>query len=211
MTGLPVGRVTKMHFLVLGDCGSGKTSLTQHFLRDRALSETVPTLAYDLHMKAIHDVHYGPLEFWLWDASGQAQNFNHQAYMQLYYKNKHAIIVVFDMADRTSFLNVQRLWLPRIRSACQQHSAQWRLCLVANKLDLSHNRQVSTEEAQDMAHENDMEYMELSSLYGQYEQMRQPFLKLAVQLIEDGLVQPVQVSTASLSAPEPSQSGCCGD
>lgn len=207
--------VTKMHFLVLGDCGTGKTSLTQHFCNDRALSETVPTLAYDLRMKPIHDVHYGPLEFWLWDASGESQNFNHQAYMQLFYKNKHAIVVVFDMADRASFTNVQRVWLPRIRSACQAHAAQWRLCLVANKLDLAHNRQVSTEEAQELAQENQMEYMELSSLYGQYEQMRQPFLRLAIRLIEDGLVQATQSSVASLSAvPEPAQradrAGCCG-
>ncbi len=203
-------RVTKMHFLVLGDCGTGKTTLVQHFLHDRALSETLPTIAYDLAVKKIDDVNHGLLEFWVWDAAGDARWFQNQAQQQLYYKNKQAIVLLYDMTDLDSFTSVERLWLPRLRAANAQWSGNWRLCLVANKLDLGHRREVSTQEGRALAQEHRMHYMELSSLAGDYEAMRQPFLALAVELLDAGLVKPEPVERPTVTVlQQEKETKCC--
>lgn len=185
-------QVTKLHFLVLGDCGTGKTTLVQHFLHDQALSQTLPTMVYDLAVKRIDDVTFGTLEFWVWDAAGDDRSHQNQAYQQLYYAKKNGIILLYDMTSLDSFINVRDRWLPRLRSAQRIQQSQWRLCLVANKQDLAHQREVTTEEGRQLAHDHGMEYMELSSLEGFYEDMRQPFLLLAVQLIQSSAVKPEQ-------------------
>jgi small GTP-binding protein len=205
---------TEMNFLVLGDCGTGKTTLVNHFVNDHALSFTEATVMFDLRIKRIEDVNYGRLSFIVQDAAGNERTHDQKYAQQIYYKRKHAIIVVFDMTCRESFTNVERLWLPRIRAASHSFGEQWRLCLVANKLDLSEDRVVSVEEGKQLAHNNDMDYMELSSRHGNYEEMRQPFLHLAIQLIERKLVESKPQSVYNCLSNElpqtESTTGCCG-
>ena len=76
-----------------------------------------------------------------------------------YYRGAHGIIVVFDVTDQESFMNVKQ-WLHEIdRYACQNVKK----LLVGNKCDLASKRAVPTEQAQEFADSLGIQYLETSA------------------------------------------------
>lgn len=77
-------------------------------------------------------------------------------------------MVVYDATNRTSFNNA-RTWLADVRDHADPHLS---CMLVANKIDLCTSeemgvRQVTTEEAQRWADEEDLEFLEASAKSGE--------------------------------------------
>ena len=62
----------------------------------------------------------------------------------MYYKNADAIILIFDVQDRDSYLDVFNYWLPEVESFA---GSDVFMCVVGNKTDLP-ARKVTTEEVQ---------------------------------------------------------------
>ena len=197
-----------IQFLLLGDAGCGKTSLLQHFIAGECpREEPLPTLVYDLRTHRFRDPEYGLLELWFTDTQGTRVTSDLQV-KHLYFKRKHAIIVVFDVTDRASYDNVVNRWLPQIRAARLENSETWALCLLANKLDHQRARQVTTREATALAQMHDMEYAEISAQYGAYEEIRKPILRLVLQSLEKERYD-VKMNTLQLHSVEESQGGMC--
>lgn len=176
---------------VTGDSSTGKTTLVNHFVEEYHTSnDTVPTIAFDYFIKEIMDDYYGHIEFRIWDTSGD-EKFCSPSITSTYYRTTNAILILFDVTSRESFHNVDRVWLPRIRSACLQRDTI-KLCLVANKTDLIKLRKVDTNEAALFARQHDMHYIELSSIKSQFEEVRLPFYLVAKELIDAGTIKPIK-------------------
>lgn len=176
---------TKIKFIMLGDYNTGKTSLAYHFAHDTALYQSEPTIGFDFLLKTIEDEKYGVIDFFIWDTSG-AEKYHVASMTQTYYRGANAAIFVFDVNRQESFDAIARVWLPRLRSA--QSTTLCKYYLVANKCDLT--RVVSQQVATQFAMEHDMYYIELSSLYSAYAEIRKPFIHLAVALIDEGCIGP---------------------
>ncbi|TDL20210.1 ras-domain-containing protein [Rickenella mellea] len=77
-----------------------------------------------------------------------------------YYRGAVGALLVYDITKRVTYTNVQR-WLKELRDHADSNIV---ISLVGNKSDLNQLREVSTEEAQGLAAENGLSFMETSAL-----------------------------------------------
>ena len=66
----------------------------------------------------------------LWDTAGQ-ERFKSLAHS--YYKDAHAVIVVYDIKNHASFEQVQKYWLPELKDHMKNYQ---NIFIVANKCDI---------------------------------------------------------------------------
>jgi small GTP-binding protein len=179
-------RPHKIKTILIGDYNTGKSTLCERFLLgEEDFSRRCPpepTVGVDFGTREVHAPSYGPIRFHLWDTSG-AEKFNAPSMTQVYYRHTEGVLLVFDVSCRSSFENISEVWLRRVRSA-RDLSPEYRCILIGNKSDLSQQRAVGTEEAVALAKHLDMGYVELSSLASSAEEILQPFLMLAIQVID---------------------------
>jgi small GTP-binding protein len=103
------------------------------------------------------DVNGKIIKFQIWDNFGKEILPPNSIY---YYRGADIAIFVFDLSNRTSFLNVNK-WLEE----CKHCYGTIQLFLIGNKTDAS-NRAVTTEEAIKYAQQLDIVYMETSAKTG---------------------------------------------
>lgn len=104
-----------------------------------------------------------------------------------YYRGAAGALLVYDITDRESFTNLQR-WLEDARALA---SPQLVTVLVGNKSDREEDRQVEWAEASRWAADNDLHFLETSSLSG--DNVESPFLLAARSIllaIEAGTLDP---------------------
>lgn len=153
--------VLQMEYLcklvVIGSPGVGKTSLIRHYV-DREFTESyISTIGVDFRVKVV-EIPQGNLRFQIWDTAGQER---FRSITTSYYRGANVIVIVYDVTDRTGFNHVE-YWLREIR----QYGKNPLIYLVANKTDLSHQRVVLTEEGQNLAQREHLEFYEVSAKTG---------------------------------------------
>merc|ERR1712217_554895 len=116
----------------------------------------ITTIGVDFKVRTL-SVHGKSVKLQIWDTSGQER---FRAITNSYYRGAHGIIVVYDLTDRESFINVRDVWLPQI----YKHAAvDANKLLVGNKCDLSSTRVVSNEEALELAESLGIQLIETSA------------------------------------------------
>ena len=100
-----------------------------------------------------------PINIQIWDTAGQ-ENF--RSITRAYYKNSICACIVYDITNRKSFEDV-KLWLEDCKS---QSPRKILLVLIGNKIDLEDKREVSFEEGEKFAKENNMMFLETSAKNG---------------------------------------------
>jgi Ras-related protein Rab-1A len=90
----------------------------------------------------------------IWDTAGQER---FRTITSSIYRGASGVIVVFDVSNRDSFMNVSR-WMQDAQRYTMDNTP---MVLVGNKIDTD-NRVVSQEEAQSMAQNLGMSYIECS-------------------------------------------------
>jgi len=90
------------------------------------------------------------LKVQLWDIAGQ-ERFSYMT--RVYYKDAHGCIIMFDLTNRATFLNVVK-WKRDFDSKCVLADGSTVPCLLlGNKSDLTHLRQVTHDEVEKMTQE----------------------------------------------------------
>jgi Ras-related protein Rab-1A len=92
----------------------------------------------------------------IWDTAGQEK---FRTITSSYYRGAHGIIIVFDVTNRDSFTNVGN-WVNEITKYASDNVNK---LLVGNKTDMTDKRQVSYEEARELAESLGIEYVETSA------------------------------------------------
>ena len=113
------------------------------------------SIGVDFKLKNI-EIDSKKIKLQIWDTAGQER---FKTITTSYYKGAHAIIVVFDITDRDSFDHV-RNWMADIDKFGKEGVLR---ILVGNKCDLAHNRQVTMEEAKEIAKKYGIKYIETSA------------------------------------------------
>ncbi|KAK7080440.1 Rab-like protein 3 [Halocaridina rubra] len=106
--------ISKVKILVVGDSGVGKTSLVHLICHGTALSNSSWTIGCSVEVR-IHEYREGTpsqRQYFveLWDVGG---NNSHKNARHVFYNQVHGIILVHDMTNRKSQLNL-RQWLSEI-------------------------------------------------------------------------------------------------
>jgi Ras-related protein Rab-1A len=143
--------------IIIGNSNVGKTSLINRFI-DKTYNENyTATLGVDFFMKTIV-VNQQTIKLQIWDTAGMEK---YQSITSSYYKGAHACIIVYDITDRESFDSTEK-WIESFYKFCNPEIEKI-ILLIGNKCDLSMNRKVSFEEAENFAVKNNLFYQESSA------------------------------------------------
>ena len=158
-----------------GDGGVGKTSMVHRFVEDSFQTDYKSTIGTSI-MKKECDFEglSSKVRFVIWDLAGQSQ---FKRVRQTYVENAEAGIVVFDVTRKETFDNLEN-WHNEIKEASPSIS----LVLVGNKIDLTDDRQVTTEDGQALAQKLGLTYIETSAKNGT--NIQDAFKMLALQMIK---------------------------
>lgn len=143
--------------VVLGAGHVGKTAIINRFLK-KSFTATYKQTVEDLHCKD-YDVNGTIIRVDILDTAG---HLSFPAMRRLSITTAHALLLVYAIEDRASFLEMQQIW-EQVKE--QKEAYQDLPCVVvANKSDLKDKRAVTLDEARDWARNEGMEsaFMEVS-------------------------------------------------
>eukprot|EP00118_Oscarella_pearsei_P025005 m.307298 g.307298 ORF g.307298 m.307298 type:complete len:200 (+) comp42123_c0_seq1:83-682(+) len=141
--------------LIIGDSGVGKSSILLRFA-DNVFSGTyITTIGVDFKIRTI-DVDGKKVKLQIWDTAGQER---FRTITSTYYRGTHGVIVVYDVTNGDSFVDVKR-WLHEIDQNCETVSR----ILVGNKCECPPDRRiVDRNDAQKFADQMGIQLFETSA------------------------------------------------
>lgn len=140
--------------IIVGDSGVGKSSLMIRFTDNVFTDSFISTIGVDFKLRTII-VDGKTIKVQIWDTAGQER---FRTITSSYYRGAQGVIVVYDVTNRDSFLNVQK-WLMEINRYGTQNLAK---IIVGNKCDME-SRVVKYNEGQDLANSMDLDFFETSA------------------------------------------------
>lgn len=132
--------------VLIGDSGVGKSNIMSRYLKDEFSFETRTTVGVEFGAKKI-ELSGARIKAQIWDTAGQER---YKSVANAYYKGSKAALVVFDLTNEESFLNVDK-WLSEVRKNGEKDIS---IIIIGNKSDLEDQRKISKERGQNKAEEN---------------------------------------------------------
>ena len=158
--------------LLLGDSGTGKSSLILRYTDDTFNGSLVSSIGVDFKVKqqvidnkVIKIQIVSNIKFIINIKKNQWDTAGHERFRSIttsYYRGANAIIIVFDLSEEKSFAHVSD-WLKQIEKHAKENVLKF---LVGNKCDLEDQRKISKEEAKNFADEHNLPYIETSAKDG---------------------------------------------
>jgi len=102
------------------------------------------------------DLNGEQIKLQVWDTAGQEK---FRSITRTYYRGAAGCFLVYDVTRRESFENLS-LWLSDCRKYSNQNIVVY---VIGNKTDLEDQRQVTTEEGENFARENGLQFLETSA------------------------------------------------
>uniref|UniRef100_A0A6B2LMN2 Uncharacterized protein n=1 Tax=Arcella intermedia TaxID=1963864 RepID=A0A6B2LMN2_9EUKA len=140
---------------MIGDSGVGKSSILMRFVEKTFVESYVSTIGVDFKIQTI-DINGTSVKLQIWDTAGQER---FRTITQSFYRGAHGIMIVYDVTRRASFTNVTN-WIQQIDKFSSDGAAK---ILIGNKADQASERQVSQQEAQELASHLHTSYLETSA------------------------------------------------
>lgn len=141
--------------LVIGDSGTGKTSLLLRFSDDKFENNMISTIGIDFKIRTLI-IDGFKIKLQIWDTAGQ-ERFH--TLTTAYYRGANGILLVYDITNRLSFDHVN-IWLSHIRKYSHSNIA---LTLIGNKCDLFLSRKISSHEGESLADKSGCNFYETSA------------------------------------------------
>ncbi|KAG2373861.1 hypothetical protein C9374_011746 [Naegleria lovaniensis] len=171
--------------VLIGDSGVGKSNLLSRFTRNEFNLESKSTIGVEFATRTIQ-TDGKTIKAQIWDTAGQER---YRAITSAYYRGAVGALLVYDIAKRVTFENVER-WLKELRDHAVPNIV---VMLVGNKSDLRHLRAVTTEEAKAFAEKNSLSFIETSALDSTNVELA--FLTILKEIYKFCSVKPVGTST----------------
>eukprot|EP00998_Keelungia_sp_KM082_P007800 NODE_3987_length_829_cov_42.591168_g3964_i0.p2 GENE.NODE_3987_length_829_cov_42.591168_g3964_i0~~NODE_3987_length_829_cov_42.591168_g3964_i0.p2 ORF type:complete len:249 (-),score=96.97 NODE_3987_length_829_cov_42.591168_g3964_i0:81-794(-) len=139
--------------VILGDGAVGKTSITMRFCKDYFAAKYKQTIGLDFFTQQLQLPDNVHVSFQILDIGGQTIG---SKMIGNYVFGAQAILLVYDITNYQSFLNLEE-WIAVVkRSTPQFESSPPLLYLVGNKMDLKHLRTVKADKHNAWAESNHM-------------------------------------------------------
>jgi Ras-related protein Rab-1A len=149
----------KFKIIVIGESRVGKTSLIKRYTKDQFGGVYLTTVGIDFQDKTI-EIEDKKVKLQVWDTAGQ-ERFRNVA--KNYFQSSNGFLLVFDITDKESFQKLNDFWMDQLNMHAPKKAKS---VLVGNKSDLAGQRQVSIEDAEEFAKENNLKYYEVSAKEG---------------------------------------------
>ncbi|NWQ61845.1 RAB17 protein, partial [Neopipo cinnamomea] len=141
--------------VLLGSMSVGKSSLAYRYVKND-FREFLPTVGCSFFTQTLN-LQAATVKFEIWDTAGQEK---YQSVCHLYYRNAHAALLVYDIANKET-LRRAKLWLEELEKKFLPDEIV--IALVGNKTDLAAEREVTTEEGAEFARTKGLLFMETSA------------------------------------------------
>ena len=148
----------KYKLIFLGDQGVGKSSILNRFLNDTFTEDYQATIGLDFQSKNVQ-IENQDIHLLLYDTAGQEK---FRSLIPMYTRDSNIILLVYDITNKNSFNNLPD-W---IKDLTNINFDEVIFAIVANKIDLSAKREVTPEEGQKYADENNFVFQEVSAKTG---------------------------------------------
>ncbi len=142
--------------ILVGDSGVGKTCLLSMYVKGEC-GPTIPTIAVEFCTKEIELADNYKVKVQLWDTAGE-ERFKSLA--MTYYRKAFGILLLFDVTKKPSFLACKN-YLEEVRFNSDKKCV---IYLVGNKIDLASEREITKEEAEEFAKQENIKYIETSAV-----------------------------------------------
>ena len=149
----------KFKIIVIGESRVGKTSLIKRYTKDQFGGVYLTTVGIDFQDKII-EIEDKKVKLQVWDTAGQ-ERFRNVA--KNYFQSTQGFLLVFDITDKESFQKLNDFWIGQLKMNAPEKAKS---VLVGNKSDLAGQRQVSIEDAEEFAKNNNLKYYEVSAKDG---------------------------------------------
>ncbi|CAM4798547.1 unnamed protein product [Rotaria magnacalcarata] len=147
--------ISHFKILLIGDSGVGKTSLLNRFSDDTFSESFISTIGIDFRSKMITNAKE-KIKLQIFDTAGQER---FRSITCLYFKDAHAVMIVFDVTKQESFDNI-KMWLEEVNTNA---TTDVNIVLVGNKCDLASERVVDYAKAKELADSLHISYIETSA------------------------------------------------
>lgn len=143
--------------VMTGASGSGKTQFLNRLNNSQFTSSFNPTVGVDFQCKGIA-VNGGKAKAQIWDTAGEER---FKTMTNSYYKSASGIMICFSITDKSTFESVNSLY-EEFKEAEKGQENNAIIIQIGCKSDLQ-ERQVSNEEAQNLANSLGIDYFECSA------------------------------------------------
>ncbi|RNF05655.1 ras-related rab-4 [Trypanosoma rangeli] len=155
--------------ILVGDSGTGKSSLLHRFVEDDFSEQQAQTIGVEFGSKIVQ-LAGRKVKLQIWDTAGQER---YKSVTRSYYRSAIGCLIVYDITQRSTYESVPQ-WLNDVRHLAGKDVV---VMLIGNKSDLSDCRQVQHNEASLYALENGLLHFETSAASGEF--VSESFLKVA--------------------------------
>eukprot|EP00026_Physarum_polycephalum_P016436 Phypoly_transcript_17339.p1 GENE.Phypoly_transcript_17339~~Phypoly_transcript_17339.p1 ORF type:complete len:211 (+),score=27.72 Phypoly_transcript_17339:102-734(+) len=192
--------------ILLGDSGTGKTSLMGRFVNNKFSQQYRATIGADFLTK---DIVVGDIvaTLQIWDTAG-GDRF--QTLGTHFYRGTDACMLVYDVHLKKTFENLESWRTQFIEMSHCQNSESFPFVCVGNKSDLTDTPSISKTMVEDWCAQKGMSRFDVSAKDGT--NVEQAFLKLITLAIEkqkDDPVWELPASPGPLPPPAPPSESCC--
>merc|ERR1712083_493596 len=147
----------RYRIVVLGDGGVGKSALTLQYVQHNFIDYHDPTIEDAYRHRTVIDTE--PCLLDILDTAGQVE---FTAMREQYMRCGEGFIICYSITDRHSFLEAEEYRNLTLKVRAQENVP---VVLVANKIDLSGQRKVTTEEGRDLANKFHCPFLETSAVH----------------------------------------------
>tara|TARA_B100000035_G_C20806625_1_gene467973 strand:- start:41 stop:685 length:645 start_codon:yes stop_codon:yes gene_type:complete len=174
-----------LKIVILGECGTGKSSLVEKYCNDKYISNNISTIGVDFFTKIIEHTDK-KIKLQIWDTAGQEKFYN---LVSSYFRDCCMGILVFDICNKYSFDKVD-FWISEFEKYNFGDTAR-PVLLVGSKVDIESMREVSPEEGFNKAEKFGCEYIECSAKENiNIDEIFQKSINIICNKINDGSVDP---------------------
>ena len=139
--------------ITIGNAGVGKSCLLLRFSDNTFTENYYSTIGVDFKIKTITLENSKTVKLQIYDTAGQ-ERFH--TITSSYYHSADGIAIVYDITNRDSFDSVN-MWNSDVEKLAKKEACK---LLIGNKCDMSHIRQITTEQGVDLSNALGMPFIE---------------------------------------------------